>query len=88
MYPLEEGMATRPTVFAQRIPWTEEPDGLQFMGHKESDMTEWLNTYIRILFFRFFSIIGYYNILPILSIRFSLLIHFIYSNLCLLIPNS
>ena len=24
------------------MPWTEETDGLYFMGHKESDMTEWL----------------------------------------------
>ena len=26
--PLEEGMATRSRIFAWRIPWTEEPDGL------------------------------------------------------------
>ena len=25
---------------AWRIPWTEEPGGLQFMGHKQLDMTE------------------------------------------------
>ena len=30
--PLEEGMATHSSVFAWRIPWTEEPGGLQFMG--------------------------------------------------------
>ena len=30
--PLEEGMATRSTVLAWRIPWTEEPGGLQPMG--------------------------------------------------------
>ena len=28
--PLEEGMATHSSVLAWRIPWTEEPDGLQF----------------------------------------------------------
>ena len=27
--PLEEGMATHSRIFAWRIPWTEEPGGLQ-----------------------------------------------------------
>ena len=30
--PLEEGMAIHSSVLAWRIPWTEEPGGLQFMG--------------------------------------------------------
>ena len=30
--PLEEGMATRSSILAWRIPWTEEPDRLQFTG--------------------------------------------------------
>ena len=30
--PLEKEMATHSSIFAQRIPWTEEPDGLQSMG--------------------------------------------------------
>ena len=30
--PLEEGMATQSSILAWRIPWTEEPDGLQSMG--------------------------------------------------------
>ena len=30
--PLEEGMATHSSVLAWRIPWTEEPGGLQSMG--------------------------------------------------------
>ena len=30
--PLEEGMATQSSVLAWRIPWTEEPGGLQSMG--------------------------------------------------------
>ena len=38
--PLEEGMATHSSVFAWRIPWTEEPWGLQSCGHKESDTIE------------------------------------------------
>ena len=29
---LEEGMATRSSLFAWRIPWTEEPGRLQFIG--------------------------------------------------------
>ena len=27
--PLEKGMATHPSILAWRIPWTEEPGGLQ-----------------------------------------------------------
>ena len=27
--PLEEGMATHSSILARRIPWTEEPSGLQ-----------------------------------------------------------
>ena len=30
--PLEEGMATHSSIPAQRIPWTEEPGGLQSVG--------------------------------------------------------
>ena len=30
--PLEEGMATHSSIVAWRIPWTEEPGGLQPMG--------------------------------------------------------
>ena len=30
--PLEEGMATHSTILAWRIPWTEEPGGLQSVG--------------------------------------------------------
>ena len=30
--PEGEGMATHCSILAWRIPWTEEPDGLQFMG--------------------------------------------------------
>ena len=29
---LEEAMATHPSILAWRIPWTEEPGGLQSMG--------------------------------------------------------
>ena len=30
--PLEDGMATRSSILAWRIPWTEEPGGLQSIG--------------------------------------------------------
>ena len=30
--PLEKGMATHSSILAWRIPWREEPDGLQSMG--------------------------------------------------------
>ena len=30
--PLEEGMATDSSILVRRIPWTEEPGGLQSMG--------------------------------------------------------
>ena len=40
--PLKKGVATHSSILAWRIPWTEEPGGLQSMGHKESDTVEWL----------------------------------------------
>ena len=30
--PLEKGMATHSSILAWRIPWREEPGGLEFMG--------------------------------------------------------
>ena len=33
-------MATHSSILAWRIPWTEEPGGLQSMGFKELHMTE------------------------------------------------
>ena len=38
--PLEKRMATHSSILAWRIPWTEEPCGLQSMGLQESDTTE------------------------------------------------
>jgi len=37
---LGEETATHSSILAREIPWTEEPGGLQSMGHKESDTTE------------------------------------------------
>ena len=33
--PLEKGMAAHSSILAWRIPWTEEPGGLQSMGSQE-----------------------------------------------------
>ena len=46
---LEKGMTTRSGILAWRIPWTEEPGGLQYMG-SQRDMTE------QLMFFTFQSI--------------------------------
>ena len=41
--PLEKEMATHSSILAWRIPWMEEPGGLQSTGSKESDTTERLH---------------------------------------------
>ena len=42
--PLEEGLETHSSILAWRIPWTEEPSGLQAMGCKEWNMTGQIST--------------------------------------------
>ena len=37
---MEEGMETHSNILAWRIPWTEEPGGLQSIGHRASDTAE------------------------------------------------
>ena len=46
---LEKEMATRSSILAWRIPWTEEPGGLQSVESQELDKTYWLNHYHRSL---------------------------------------
>ena len=41
--PLEKGTATHPSILAWRIPWTEEPGGLQFMGSQRIRHTDRLS---------------------------------------------
>ena len=41
-----EGNGNRYSILGWRIPWAEEPGGLQAMGHKESDTTEEVGTHI------------------------------------------
>ena len=36
-------MTTQTYILAWETPWTEEPDGLQFMGSQELEMICWLN---------------------------------------------
>ena len=38
--PLEKEIETHSSILAWKILWTEEPGGLQSMGHKELDTTE------------------------------------------------
>ena len=40
--PLQKGMATHSSILALRIPWTEEPDGLQSIGLQSRT---WLSDY-------------------------------------------
>ena len=42
--PMEKGMATHSSVFAWRIPWTEEPGGLQSTGPQDQSQTLATNT--------------------------------------------
>ena len=42
--PLQKGMAPHSSILAWRIPWTEEPGGLQSRGSQESDTTGRLGT--------------------------------------------
>ena len=55
--PLEKGMVTHSSILTWRMPWTEEPGGLQSMGSQRVSTTERL-TY-------FFIIIEYNSILNI-----------------------
>ena len=40
-YPLEKEMTTHSSLLAWRIPWTEEPDGLQSMSQLATLYTDW-----------------------------------------------
>ena len=50
--PLEQEMATPSSIFVWRIPWTEEPGGLQSMG-SQVDTTERLSAHTHIVFIYF-----------------------------------
>ena len=38
--PLEEGMVTHSSILAMRLPWAEEPSGLQPIGLQKVDTSE------------------------------------------------
>ena len=44
--PLEKGMATHSSILAWRIPWTEEPGAVQFIGYQMSriQLSNWTQT--------------------------------------------
>ena len=40
--PLEEQMATHSSILAGKIPWTEEPGGLQSIGSQRAGQDGWM----------------------------------------------
>ena len=50
--PLEKEMATHSSILAWRIPWMEEPGGLQPVGHEELDTNEQLTLSLSLLSLR------------------------------------
>ena len=54
--PLEKGMATYSSILAWRIPWTEEPGGLQSMGLQRDEHNWATNT---ILYYRLLKMLRY-----------------------------
>ena len=53
-------MTTHAGILAWRITWIEELDGLQSMGHKESDVTEQLTEHIVFMHYIYFTYIYIY----------------------------
>ena len=47
--PLKKEMATHSSILAWRIPWTEEPGGLQSTGSRDVDTTQRLTQYHQII---------------------------------------
>ena len=54
---LEKEMATHSSVLAWRIPWIEEPSGLQSTGRQESDTTERLHYSLTLFSFTYWKLI-------------------------------
>ena len=42
--PLKENMATHSSILAWRLPWTEEPGGLEFTGLQSQTRLKWFST--------------------------------------------
>ena len=58
---LEKGMATHSSILAWRIPWTEEPSGLQSMSRPESDTTKRLSTHLHTHLHIHIFLLGYFS---------------------------
>ena len=56
--PLGQGMATHTSIHASRIPWTEDPGGLQSSGSQSWTRLKRLSTHSRLLSTLLFSIPG------------------------------
>ena len=56
--PLEEEMATHSSILAWRIPWTEEPGGLQYMGSQLTQLSKlfYIAMCLHTLLFLFFNV--------------------------------
>ena len=76
--PLEEGMATHSIILAWKIPWTEEPGRLQFIGsqrvaHNWSDLSRLMNIYFILCYNPLLllfccpncSVFGYWALIPV-----------------------
>ena len=83
--PLKKEMATHSSILVWRIPWTEEPDRLQFMWSQKLDTTQQLNQHchkciliskvlLTFLIFCYFIIhsVVIYNYLSLIQLRPSL----------------
>ena len=42
--PLEEETATHSSILSWKVPWTEDPGGLQSMGYQELDTTKYAHS--------------------------------------------
>ena len=54
-------MATHSSILAQRIPWTEEPGGLQFIGLQSLTQLKQLSTHSTFYFKKCFHLYCYFN---------------------------
>ena len=45
---MEDGTATHSSVLAWRIPWTEDPGRLQFIGSQSQTQLKWLSTHVHV----------------------------------------
>ena len=56
--PLEKGMATHFSILAWKIPWTEEPNGLQSIGSQSQTQLKQLNMHTCMTYWLCFSLVN------------------------------